>query len=478
MDRFFSAMSTLTENADEGELSLFNEMPCYISLHSPDLEIMDTNQLFEKTFGNLLREPSWAIYAQRGNGDTDCPVKRTFQAETGQRSRELIRTRRGQLAPVEVHTLPFPGGENCEDMVLELCVNLSRMEELRNTLAETQHHYQQLFDEVPCYISVLDEDLRVRAANKRFKEDFGDPAGGCCYRVFKQREAPCTDCPALMTFEDGLPRQSESAVQTRDGAMRNVLISTTPLKDAQGGVAQVMEVSTDITRIRELQDHLTSLGLLLGSVSHEMKNLLTLTDGGSYKVEAGLARGDLERIQQGWQTVTHTLGRIKKMVLDILLYAKKPEIEKAPVKASELAEDAVGQVRPRLDEHGLCLDLSLADPSWEVLVDRDTIHSALTNILENAVDACLSAPRTDRPSIALSVRACDQGQTIFEIADNGVGLDPECRNNLFTLFYTSKGRKGTGLGLFVAKHIVDQHGGSIEVDSSPGQGSVFRVALP
>jgi signal transduction histidine kinase len=102
---------------------------------------------------------------------------------------------------------------------------------------------------------------------------------------------------------------------------------------------------------------------------------------------------------------------------------------------------------------------------------------ALINILENALDACVEDEAQKSHKIVFSVRQDDK-KIIFEISDNGSGMDRETRESLFTLFFSSKGNKGTGLGLFIADKIIDQHGGKITVDSTPGMGSRFRITIP
>ena len=102
---------------------------------------------------------------------------------------------------------------------------------------------------------------------------------------------------------------------------------------------------------------------------------------------------------------------------------------------------------------------------------------ALINILENALDACAEDDARKQHKIVFSVQG-DEEQIIFEIKDNGIGMDQETRESLFTLFFSSKGNKGTGLGLFIADKIIDQHGGNIAVESRPGQGSNFTITIP
>ena len=109
--------------------------------------------------------------------------------------------------------------------------------------------------------------------------------------------------------------------------------------------------------------------------------------------------------------------------------------------------------------------------------DAGVIRIALINILENALDACLEDDTKASHKITFSADQ-DQDHIMLEIADNGIGMDPETRENLFTLFFSSKGNKGTGLGLFITKKIIEQHGGRISVKSKPGAESLFKIVLP
>jgi signal transduction histidine kinase len=105
------------------------------------------------------------------------------------------------------------------------------------------------------------------------------------------------------------------------------------------------------------------------------------------------------------------------------------------------------------------------------------LTTALFNILENAVDAC--AEDRARAAHRIVLRASGRpDHVVFEIADDGVGMSPETRERIFDLFYSSKGQAGTGLGLFITRQVIQQHGGRVEVESAPGQGSRFRVRLP
>jgi signal transduction histidine kinase len=110
-------------------------------------------------------------------------------------------------------------------------------------------------------------------------------------------------------------------------------------------------------------------------------------------------------------------------------------------------------------------------------IDAAMIHSALVSILENAVDACNRSDREKGRTILFRAGQED-GHILFTVCDNGIGMSREVRDRLFTLFFSSKGGKGTGFGLFIANKIIRQHGGSISVRSVPGKESEFVIKIP
>jgi signal transduction histidine kinase len=227
----------------------------------------------------------------------------------------------------------------------------------------------------------------------------------------------------------------------------------------------------------ELQDHLASLGLMIGSISHGMKGLLTSLDGGLYLVASGLEKQDLERAAQGCDAARETAERIRKMVLDILYYAKERELKRAPVKVLDFAEELVRVIRPRIEAGGIRLRCRFEENSGTMAVDADYLQAALINILDNAIDACLKNHAAGEHRIDFSVND-ENGEILFRIADNGVGMDEVTRSSIFELFYSTKGRKGTGLGLFIANRVVGQHEGTITLSSTVGKGTEFKVTIP
>ncbi len=227
----------------------------------------------------------------------------------------------------------------------------------------------------------------------------------------------------------------------------------------------------------ELQNHLSSLGLMIGSISHGLKGLLTGLDGGIYLVNSGFTKNDSQRIQEGWQTVKLMVDRIRKMVLDILYYAKERELVLETVDVLAFAEDIADGIQPKMDIQQITFIRDFDPHLGTAEMDSGSIHSALLNLLENAMDACLRDTAEKQKHVIFGTKQ-DPDHILFEITDTGTGMDRETRDRLFTLFFSSKGSKGTGLGLFISQKIIAQHGGTIHVASVPGHGSQFVVKIP
>jgi FixJ family two-component response regulator/nitrogen-specific signal transduction histidine kinase len=461
----------------EGGLAYFNEMPCFVSIHNPKLEIVAVNQLYTERLGDKVGCGSWEVYQGKTGTRAKCPAAVTFKTGKGQRTKASIKYADGQEAPVIVHTAPIRNQSSEVELVVEISADITEVKRLQEELRQTQQRYQQLFDEVPCYISLQDRQFRLLAANRQFNDDFDVELGAYCYEVYKHRDEPCPNCPVAKTFEDGRSHQSEMVVTPKSGEQHNVLIWTAPIKNAAGKITRVMEMSTDITEIRELQDHLSSLGLKIGSISHGIKSLLAGLDGGVYLVESGLSKDDPERVKEGWEAVKTIVSRIRKLVLNILFFAKERELKPEATDVLNFAFDVAASVESKIKAAGVELDCDFDTDQGEVQMDAGVLRLALINILENALDACIEDLAKKSHRIGFSVKPADK-HIIFEVSDNGIGMDRETRESLFTLFFSSKGNKGTGLGLFIANKIIEQHGGKIKVESNPNRGSSFRITIP
>lgn len=347
-------------------------------------------------------------------------------------------------------------------------------------LAESEKRYVQLFNESPAYITILDENFRVVESNNRFKDQFGDHPAMYCFQVQQQRKTPCDTCPVKETFADGHSHSAEMDVTLKDGRVRRFFIQTSAIPDDSGRIRHVMEMCTDITVIHQLQDHLAALGLHISSISHGIKGMLTGLDGGDYLIRAGLEKNDFQRISKGWDIIREKIAMIRQMVLNILYHSKDRTPDMQPESVFDFIQELVTTMDPRIRKAGIELILDTPKPStdFHVIMDKTLLFGACLAILENAVDACISVAN-DRKKLTVRIQVTQTpDQVLFKIRDTGKGLDRQYRQKIFSLFYSDKGNKGTGLGLFIARRSVQLHQGEIHVDSVPGEFTEFTIAIP
>ena len=384
-----------------------------------------------------------------------------------------------------IHYLEIPVNSKALDLALiaackniSLNIKINKYSETLSDLHKAQDLLNKLFEEVPCYISVQDRNFRITASNKLFKQHFGNQIGEFCFEIYKHRTSQCNDCPVAETFEDGKSHSTEEIVTSKFGKQYNVLTRTAPIRNEKGEITQVMEMSTNITEIRQLQDHLVSLGLMLGSMSHGVKGMLTALDGGIYQLETGLSKKDDDRVFKASGQIKQTADKIKKMVLEILFYAKSRELHYKEVNVADLVENVVSTIRSIAKKNKIKLDISIPNNLGKIEVDVNWMEATLVNLLENAVDASVYDRDKKNHCVKFHVSKTSDNQIHFIIKDNGIGMDLETKNKMFTLFFTSKGSQGTGLGLFIAHRVIKYHGGTVDVESEQGKGSQFNIYLP
>ncbi|MFC1564665.1 PAS domain-containing protein [candidate division KSB1 bacterium] len=455
----------------------FDSMPCYLTVQNRDFEVINANERFVDDFGDYSDRYCYQVYKHRPEKCEVCPVEKTFRDGRSYQSEELIKTSSGRDVWVLVNTTPIKDSSGEIVAVMEMSTDITDMKILEKQIRESQERYQLIFEEVPCYISIQDKDLRIVRANRQFKEAFGTAYGRKCYEVYKHRTEACLPCSVRQTFNDGQTRTHEEVVTDQHNEQKNVLVCTAPIRNADNEIERVIEMSTDITQIRKLQDKLTSIGLLIGSISHTIKGLLNGLDGGIYLVNTGLKRNDNSRINQGWEIALRNVDRIRTMVLNILYYAKERELNYETLNAEEFLKDVCRIMEDKAKNLDMKFEFEFKNGKGEFEADPHSLRSVIINLLENSLDAC----RTDTKDCEHYIRIKLNSNTeklFIEVSDNGIGMDQETKEKAFSLFFSSKGAGGTGLGMFIADKIIQSHGGNISIDSELGKGSKCTVEIP
>lgn len=224
------------------------------------------------------------------------------------------------------------------------------------------------------------------------------------------------------------------------------------------------------------QARLSALGQGIAGAAHCIKNILNAIDGGSFILERALKKEDVTRATKGWDILSRNMGLMRELVLDMLTYAKPREPEVEATNLDELCDaicDFIGQAASRKE---VAVAYEGSPALQQVVLDPNGVRRCLLNLMGNAVDASAGRPGA---AVRLISRISERdGFFDLIIADNGCGMSTEVQKQLFQPFFSTKGSKGTGLGLAVTHKIIREHGGDILVESEEGKGTRFILQLP
>ena len=225
-------------------------------------------------------------------------------------------------------------------------------------------------------------------------------------------------------------------------------------------------------------ERLAAVGETVAALSHHIKNILQALGGGVDVVERALTRDDLEKALAAWPTVRRGLDRANGVILNMLAFSKPRTglLEVETLNVNYVLNECVELMGPQVEESGAALITDLGDLP-PMPADAGGLHQAFMNFLTNALDAVEGVDGGG----AITVRSEFDPLTrsvVVEFIDNGKGMSPEEVGKIFEVFFTTKGHRGTGLGLAVANKVVREHRGKIAVESSPGNGTTFTITLP
>ncbi|MGE4558967.1 MAG: nitrogen regulation protein NR(II) [Desulfobulbus sp.] len=216
---------------------------------------------------------------------------------------------------------------------------------------------------------------------------------------------------------------------------------------------------------------LASLGKMVAAVSHEIKNPL-----GIVRSTAEILGNRISKVAPGNERLANIIveetSRLDGIVREFLDFARPRDVEKKAGSLNTVVERLLCFMEPELQQKAVQVEQALDRDLPEVYFDSEQIYQVLLNIAFNAIQAM-----PEGGALLIETGTADPEQVFVGLTDTGIGIAPEKLEQIFTPFYTDKNR-GTGLGLTIAKNIIEKHGGHVEVSSHPGEGSTFRIFLP
>ncbi|MDA0323093.1 MAG: ATP-binding protein [Verrucomicrobia bacterium] len=225
------------------------------------------------------------------------------------------------------------------------------------------------------------------------------------------------------------------------------------------------------------RERLAVIGEVMAGLAHYAKNILMGMKFSTATLKKVLEKKEYESAHGFLQSIEAQQERISGLVLDMLSYAKDRKPDRTEVALAGVLDAVTTPFQRHLQEQKIELKLEVAPGTPNVHAEETSMHRVFLNLLGNAIDAVTSAPEGNPKRVEISISPATDGAVVC-FRDTGCGISTDQLARIFEVFYSTKGSKGTGLGLAVVKKLIEEHGGKIEVDSREGEWTEFRVTLP
>lgn len=358
---------------------------------------------------------------------------------------------------------------------------------------ESERHLRRMFENAQVGILKLDERNLIQEANPRMKVMCGsEEVVGRHIYDFLDADNQRRFQKIIALNRSGQPVQEEVEILAKNRLPVTVLLSSVPTFDEDGRYAGCEAIITDLSETKKMQRQLIqsskmeALGTMAGGFAHEFKNILQ-----AIKLWTEGALQDLPQDSEVHTNLTRVLQSINKgtdTVHQILLFSRDQKPELKPIKLSAIIDDGLKMVRAALPT-SIILQSDIDPNTGYILGDSVRMHQVILNLCTNAAHAMRD--KVGRLTVSLQNIQIDPGNrgrwrqvkpglyVQLAVQDNGIGMDSQTLERIFEPFFTTKEQgEGTGMGLSTVHGIVEDHGGSIDVESAPGAGTTFRLLFP
>jgi PAS domain S-box-containing protein len=476
----FTNITEATQIRDEHQV-LFDQVPCNILLIDRNFRIVRANKRLREWLGDP--EGKYCFESLKGlkHKCTECTARQTFADGRIHTGYHVWKSPKGKTLHLHVITVPLKRADGSFDLVMEMAVDVTQTLKLEDGLKFAHRFLETVISTSMDGIFAVNEKGKVTIFNPAARKFFNIKDN----QVLSREElAGILPKGFLSQVSEGpghvyLP---ETEVKTIDGESFPVRLVGNKLKRSDDSLLGMAFSVQDLREIKQLvkekleAERLAAVGHTVAGLSHGVKNLITALEGGMYMLNSGLSKGNVERIQKGLEMLTRNIERISLFVKTFLSFSKGREIQAKICDPAEIAKEVVDLYAVKADELGIALTNEKIGDVPPAPIDYESMHECLTNLVGNAIDACQVS---NGDSCYVTVRTFEKNGVItYEVSDNGGGMDYEVKKKAFTTFFTTKGLGGSGLGLLMTKKIVQEHGGKIDLESKPGEGTTFRIKFP
>ncbi len=481
----------LTRSREEYK-GLFEQVPCFICVINKDFEIVRQNSYMRELFRGCTGMRCYEVFKKRSEQCEDCHVVSTFQEGKTSGKEHCGLKVTGEEANYLSYTTPVLDDKGQVIYAMIIAVDIGERVRLQRDLKASEDFQANLIENSIHGIVATDEQGRVNIYNIAAEALFGYQhekvigdaelekyfPGKFVEMIVGAHLGRETEGPRLVAQETVITSHDRESIPVR---FSGFILSEMDRTAGAVGFFQDLRTFKKLEREKQASDRLAVVGQTVAGLAHGIKNILTGLDGGVYVVKTALDDQDDQLLKRGWNMVENNIGRISGLVKDLLSYSRERAPQYEETDPNLLAEEVCALFDIKAQDKSIVIERDF-DPevgkAFKVFVDQRGMHACLSNLLANAVDACEIDPRSIEHRIKVRTRRDIEGNLTFQVSDNGAGMSSETKRKIFASFYSTKGSRGTGLGLMVTSKIVLEHGGEISFESEQGKGSTFTIVLP
>ncbi|MGQ9560341.1 MAG: PAS domain-containing sensor histidine kinase [Candidatus Oleimicrobiaceae bacterium] len=419
-------------------------------------------------------------------GCEDCATARAFRSGHVEQTNVEWRNGNGQTRYFQIIATPLRGADGATHQVLELVREVTDIRELERQVGTQQEFLQAVSNDSADAIIGLDSHYRIIFWNKGAEAIFEYPA----FDILRKHLTVLTPAGSerrkrlrrllAQLRRDRYIRNIETVLTTKSGRDVPVDVTLSTIRDQEGRVIGYSSVIRDVSERKRLEEkvlqaeRLATVGRMAAKVAHDIRNPLSSI---SLNVEllgdevANLSQASNEEIRELLTSIASEVDRLAQMSQEYLEFARIPKLKLQLTDANQLFAELLKRSSPELAAKGIAVSTHYCEHLPPIRVDRAQMYRALQNLLRNAIEAMPNGGsltlRTDR----------DGDWVVMRMADTGVGIEEHELPKIFEPFHSTK-EFGTGLGLTITRHVVEEHGGQVSCSSQMGVGTEFTILLP